>query len=277
MISYSQNFEDVILNRALGHIQAGHYIDLGAFDPVFHSTTKWFYDLGWRGLNVEPVTSYYQKLLENRKDDINLNCFIGDSNGEIVFYEVQDSGLSTGLDSYAKYATEIGLSVEKRSIQSMSPFEMMKHYPWTEIHFLKIDVEGGEKIILENFDFRKWQPWIVLVESFLPNSRVESHTEWEHYLINSDYVHAYSDGLNRYYIPKSRLNLLTFFNYPPNVFDNFVLHTTLAGLNPLENLRNSAELELLEIKTSTTWRLTYPLRLLFRFVKFATRLGRPRS
>ena len=33
MISYAQNFEDVMLWRALGHIDNGFYIDVGANDP----------------------------------------------------------------------------------------------------------------------------------------------------------------------------------------------------------------------------------------------------
>ena len=50
MISYAQNFEDVILNRAFRHQRSGFYIDIGAFDPVVDSVTKHFYDLGWREL-----------------------------------------------------------------------------------------------------------------------------------------------------------------------------------------------------------------------------------
>ncbi len=33
-ISHAQNFEDVILWRALKHVQNGFYIDVGAQDPV---------------------------------------------------------------------------------------------------------------------------------------------------------------------------------------------------------------------------------------------------
>ena len=44
MISYAQNFEDVILWRALKHVEAGRYIDIGANDPEKDSVTKVFYD-----------------------------------------------------------------------------------------------------------------------------------------------------------------------------------------------------------------------------------------
>ena len=38
-VSYAQNFEDVVLWRALGDIVAGCYLDIGAQDPVFDSVS----------------------------------------------------------------------------------------------------------------------------------------------------------------------------------------------------------------------------------------------
>ena len=60
-ISYAQNFEDVILRRALKDIEKGFYVDVGAHDPVIDSVTKAFYDLGWRGINIEPVKEWFEK------------------------------------------------------------------------------------------------------------------------------------------------------------------------------------------------------------------------
>jgi len=51
-ISYAQNFEDVMLWRALGHVSAGRYIDVGAQDPVVDSVSKAFYEHGWRRIHV---------------------------------------------------------------------------------------------------------------------------------------------------------------------------------------------------------------------------------
>jgi len=44
LISYAQNFEDVMLWRALKHINKGFYIDVGAFSPDNDSITKFFYE-----------------------------------------------------------------------------------------------------------------------------------------------------------------------------------------------------------------------------------------
>ena len=70
-VSYAQNFEDVMLWRALKHVEFGFYVDVGANDPEVDSVTKLFYDNGWRGVNVEPVTQWYEKLHRERSRDVN--------------------------------------------------------------------------------------------------------------------------------------------------------------------------------------------------------------
>ena len=41
-VSHAQNFEDVMLHRALRDIQNGLYLDIGANDPEIHSVTRAF-------------------------------------------------------------------------------------------------------------------------------------------------------------------------------------------------------------------------------------------
>ena len=42
-VSYAQNYEDVMLWRALKHVKKGFYVDVGANDPKFDSVTQAFY------------------------------------------------------------------------------------------------------------------------------------------------------------------------------------------------------------------------------------------
>ncbi|RAI25815.1 FkbM family methyltransferase, partial [Rhodoplanes serenus] len=67
--SYAQNFEDVILFRALKDVTVGSYIDIGAQDPVFDSVSLAFYERGWRGTHVEPSRNYSELLRRARVDE----------------------------------------------------------------------------------------------------------------------------------------------------------------------------------------------------------------
>jgi hypothetical protein len=68
--SYAQNFEDVMLRRALQNVARGFYIDVGAQDPIVDSVSMGFYEEGWRGVHVEPVAAYAAKLRAQRPDEI---------------------------------------------------------------------------------------------------------------------------------------------------------------------------------------------------------------
>lgn len=46
--SYAQNFEDVMLWRALKHIKNGFYIDIGGRYPDLDSVTLAFYENNWK-------------------------------------------------------------------------------------------------------------------------------------------------------------------------------------------------------------------------------------
>ena len=67
-------------------------------DELPFSATRFFYDRGWRGTNLEPSTSSYRRFPDARPGDLNLNVASSDRDGERTFYEVRDGdidGLST--------------------------------------------------------------------------------------------------------------------------------------------------------------------------------------
>ena len=95
-ISYAQNFEDVMLWRALRHVEGGRYIDIGAQDPNIDSVSLAFYKLGWRGVHVEPIPVYAEALRLSRPDETVIEAAVNNRQGAIEFFEVPNTGLSTG-------------------------------------------------------------------------------------------------------------------------------------------------------------------------------------
>jgi hypothetical protein len=93
-ITYAQNFEDLMLWRALKHIPTGFYIDIGAQDPLIDSVSFAFYERGWRGVHVEPVPRYAERLRQERRDETVIQAAVGMAGPLIKFYEVPGSGCS---------------------------------------------------------------------------------------------------------------------------------------------------------------------------------------
>lgn len=224
-ISYSQNFEDVLLWRALGHVPGGFYIDVGANDPELHSVTKAFYDAGWHGINIEPMPSYAQPFVEQRPRDINLNCAAGAAAGEIVLFEVPSmNGWATTDPAVAAAHRADGYEVVENRVPLRTLASICAEHVRGDIHFLKIDVEGFEGEVLKGMDLQRWRPWVLVIEATLPGSRQTNHEQWEGLVVPQGYRFAWFDGLNRYYIAQEHPELLAAFGIQPNVFDAFIPH-----------------------------------------------------
>jgi len=221
--TYAQNFEDLMLSRALGHIETGFYIDVGAQHPVIDSVSKVFYDRGWRGINIEPVPLYADELRKLRPGDEIIQAAVGKEEGIVKFHVIANTGLSTAVDSIANASFHQGLEGELIEVPVVTLAGISRKLGSREVHWLKIDVEGYEKQVLEGWDPDLLQPWIIVVEATLPNTATPNHSEWEHLLQDRGYRFVYHDGLNRFYLHPDHEGLRDAFATPPNVFDDLRL------------------------------------------------------
>ncbi|MBP0494960.1 FkbM family methyltransferase [Roseomonas indoligenes] len=221
-LSYAQNFEDVLLWRALKQQSSGFYVDVGAADPDKDSVTRAFYDRGWTGINIEPVPEFSARLRAARPRDINLDIAAGSGSGEATLHVVAETGLSTTQDDVAQDITSQGLTHNSRTVRVRSLTDILTEHAPPTIHFLKIDVEGSERAVLEGCDLSLFRPWIVLVEATAPMSEVQTHSGWEGLLTGAGYRFVFFDGLNRYYLSDEKYDVLSrHFQVPVNVFDDF--------------------------------------------------------
>jgi FkbM family methyltransferase len=231
MISFAQNFEDVVLNRLFHDLPTGRYIDVGAEHPISGSVTNHFYTKGWSGINIEPMTSYWNKLVQDRPRDINLNVLIGAGEGEVPFFEIERTGLSTMKTPPDIESLEnLGFS----RTETTKPMTTLKHivekYGFESVEFLKIDVEGAEKEVLEGADFSTFRPKVIVIEAVAPvlqlrygKYAVPVWDEFEGLLLSNGYCFGLFDGLNRYYYRQESPELADLLSYPACVLDHFQL------------------------------------------------------
>lgn len=308
--SYAQNFEDVMLWRALKHIDQGFYVDVGAQDPVIDSVSKAFYEQGWRGIHIEPVQYYADLLRQDRPDETVLQLALSDTEGSLELNMIPDTGLSTGIDGYAeRHQIERGHSVQKITVPVTTLKSALSSLAGKDVHWLKIDVEGLETQVLKGWDSQVLRPWIMVLEATIPNSAETDYAGWEPILIAAGYQFVYFDGLNRFYVAQEHAELVAAFSSPPNVFDDVLLteHSPIcrslvvshraieaeltARINTLDeraaNLEAKVRLAEKRVKeverqmenlfSSLSWRITRPLRGLSRLLRGSDTTGKHSS
>jgi FkbM family methyltransferase len=230
MTSFASNFEDVLLDRAFGTQCAGFYIDVGAYDPVDHSVTHHFHEKGWRGINIEPNPAPFERLRDVRVRDVNLNIGLSNREGRLTVYEAPsacwsvDRGLITGWFG-ADQSQIVERSIPVKTLASVCD----QHVPdGFVVDFLKIDVEGHEREVVEGADWSKWRPRVVLIEANQPEA-------WEPMLLGSGYLFALFDGVNRFYVRDEDRQLLSVLGVPVNVSDDFLIHGYVKHILALED------------------------------------------
>jgi FkbM family methyltransferase len=255
MISYAQNFEDVLLDRAFPGRHEGFYVDVGAWHPVRDSVTKHFYDLGWRGINVEPLPEALALFREQRPRDANLGVALGERPGQRGFLRVADTGLSTLELHRRKHFEALGLSCTEDVVEVTTLQAVCHEHVHCEIDFLKIDVEGAEKAVLAGGDWDNFRPRVVLVEAvaadpgalLYPSSDTPRRhprptwDDWERDLLARSYRFCLFDGLNRFYVREEDGELAEWLTVPANVLDNFVSSRVVEAEARLEAMRQELQ------------------------------------
>jgi len=221
LISYAQNFEDVILMRALKDVVEGAYVDVGAHDPIVNSVSLAFYQRGWRGVHVDPSPEAAAALRASRPDEITIQAAVSTQSGAIVLTAFEGTGLTTGIPDFARLHEEARWVSSKLVAETVTLAAVLERLEGQEIHWLKIDVEGMENDVLQSWGDSEIRPWIVVAESTIPMSQQENFSEWEPHLLQRGYIFVYFDGLNRYYVHDSHQELTSSFGPGANYFDDF--------------------------------------------------------
>jgi FkbM family methyltransferase len=216
VISYAQNFEDVMLVRALGDRANGFYVDIGACFPDVASVTRHFYELGWNGVNVEPMGEPFERLQAERPRDINVRAAVASFTGEIPIYHGPSVGESSALRPFD--------TARPILVPCFTLADLCRRYVTRPMDFLKIDVEGLEDVV-KGGDWAQYRPAVVVLEVTMPCStqRRTDASEIGEFLRGKDYDEVYFDGLNAFFLAREAASLAPRFAAPPNVLDRFAV------------------------------------------------------
>jgi FkbM family methyltransferase len=214
VVSYSQNREDLFIASFFPDISKGFYVDVGAYHPTLQSVTKFFYEKGWSGINIEPQKEYIKLLNKDRKRDVNLNVGVASKRGKLELREYAGGGLSTFSknmkQSYDDDTFMRGIGFQDYEVDIVTLADIFKEHvrEGQDINFLKVDVEGLEYEVLQGNDWSKYRPQLICIES---NHIVK---DWRPLLKEKGYIKVFFDGLNDYYLEKGAIKREKMFDFP---------------------------------------------------------------
>lgn len=245
-VSYGQNGEDIILWRVFAGRDDGRYVEVGANHPTDLSVSRSFYDAGWSGIAVEPQPAVAAEFRRERPRDVVVEVAVTDSSEPaIAFFELPGAdGLSTTDAEYAHKHGESGLEVQEITVRTCRLDDLLSRHlsPGDDIHFMVVDVEGGEASALASNDWTTWRPWVLVVEAVAPMTAtdLEEHTDpvvthdaWEPALLEAGYRFCMFDGLSRFYVAEEHADeLAAKLSYPAGVLDQrtHISHAEKAAL-----------------------------------------------
>lgn len=170
-LSYSQNFEDVIVYKLLEK-DKGLYVDVGAHHPIRFSNTYKLYLKGWNGINIDPLPGCKELFDIYRPDDINLNFGISNNSTSLKYYDFEEPAYNTLSEERAQFCIDSNKSKLKGiyNIDVMSLENIFEKYlDGKPIDFMNLDVETFELEVLRSNDWNLFRPRLIAMESIVSN------------------------------------------------------------------------------------------------------------
>jgi len=167
--SYSQEGEDMVLNKLLEGEKNGFYIDIGAHHPKRFSNTYFFYKKGWSGINIDAKPGSMRFFNKDRPRDTNIEVGVSSKEETINFYIFNEPALNTFDENLANSRTnDKYYIIETISVKCMTLNDILIQYlpANIKISFLTIDIEGYDLKVLATNDWNKYRPEYLIVESY---------------------------------------------------------------------------------------------------------------
>lgn len=194
MNSYSQFGEDKIVFAYFCSlsIRNGCFLEIGANHPTQLSQTWLLEQNGWSGILIEPLPHLATLLAQQRKNSRVFEAAVSsaDKTGH-SYLIVKESDAESILvfdepDNTCSYKL-----VQVRTIN-----DILTEAGCTQVDFLSIDIEGMEIPALQDFDFEKYRPKMVLIEDHCHD--LKKHR----FLQSKGYKIVNRCGCNNWYIPE---------------------------------------------------------------------------
>ncbi|WP_018343012.1 FkbM family methyltransferase [Cytophaga aurantiaca] len=201
--SYSQYGEDYVVYSFFKKRTMGILIDIGAFDGYHISNSYALYKKGWETIAIEANPIFFDFLIKNRPDAININkALVKNEEQKEVVFQTEPTGLYSGVKPNTEWFDTTNSNEIRVPASTLN--QVAKEYVGKkQIDCISIDVEGTEEEILSGFDFNTYKPTMLIIEANDKETK--------------DRLVSLMKGFN--YTLSAEINVNLFFLYKPSLLD----------------------------------------------------------
>ena len=191
--SYSQEGEDLIIQKIFNYKKNGFYIDVGAHHPFRYSNTYLLHKNGWHGINIEADVDAIELFKKVRPNDINVAYAISYNNKFLNMYIFKDSAFNTISSKQAMKIEKSGQSERIKTLK-VKTYKLgrvlTKYIPKNlKVDFLNVDVEGLDYEVLRSNNWKVFKPKVICVEILLnPHTNDINVNKITKYLLKQGYI-----------------------------------------------------------------------------------------
>ena len=160
-----------VVQDIFNYKKKGYFVDLAATDGIHENNTFVLEKrLGWKGICIEPNSSFFKYLKKNRKCHCS-NKVVSDKKKELKFFEnggvggIIGSRYDNNLKKRYKILNKNSNQTKIKNYNAVTLFSILKKYKAPKIiDYLSLDVEGAEIDVLKNFPFKKYKFLALTIE-----------------------------------------------------------------------------------------------------------------
>lgn len=191
--SSSQLGADLWVLHELEELEGGFFVEFGAGDG-HHLSNSWLLEAkyGWSGILAEPNPTVQDQLRAHRP-----NCAIDDravhrDGGAVCTLVVSEIRELSSLEEFAEGDghAELRRGGERVEVETVTLEGLLDaHAAPRHINYISVDTKGGEREILEGFDFEKYRVDTVSVE----HNNTPERASIENLMRERGYVRRFTD------------------------------------------------------------------------------------